>query len=112
MKDKLFNKLWKDAISQPSKELYLSEYGYPDWFDEISQDPSEVMDTLGRIHDVAHMSMRDIINTAKLSQTSFADKFCIPLRTVQNWCTEAAGQRKCPDYIRLAVCRQLGILEV
>lgn len=112
MKDKLFNKLWKDALSQPSKELYLSEYGYPDWFDGISQDPSEVMDILGEIHDVAHMSMRDIIKSSGLSQTSFSDKFCIPLRTVQNWCTEAAGQRKCPDYIRLAVCRQLGILEV
>ena len=109
MKDKLFNKLWKDAISQPSKELYLNEYGYPDWFDEISPNPSEVMDILGKIHDVAHMSMRDIIKAVGLSQTSFADKFCVPLRTVQGWCI---GERKCPDYFRLAVCRQLGILEV
>lgn len=109
MTDKLFKKLWNDALGQENKELYQSEYGYPDWFGEISQYPSEVMDILGKIHDVAHMSMREIIKTAGLSQTSFADKFCVPLRTVQSWCI---GERKCPDYFRLAVCRQLGIFDM
>ena len=61
MTDKLFNKLWKDALEQPSKEMYIGEYGYPDWFDEISQEPQEISETLGNIHDVAHMSLKDII---------------------------------------------------
>lgn len=109
MTDKLFNKLWLDALTQPNKELYLSEYGYPNWFDEISQEPDEIMDILGNIHDVAHMSLKDMIKQSDLSQAKFAEKFCIPKRTVENWCS---GVNKCPDYTRLMIARLLGYLEV
>lgn len=109
MTDKLFNKLWKDALSQPQKELFLNEYGYPDWFDEISQDPSEVIWILANIHNIAYMSFKDILKEAGLTQTAFSEKFCISLRTVQHW---HSGDRKCPDYLRLLICKYLGILEV
>lgn len=109
MTDKLFNKLWKDALNQPSEEMYLSEYGYPDWFDEISQDPSEVIEVLRNIHRVSKMTFKDILKEAGLSQTAFSEKFCISLRTVQHW---NSGDRKCPDYLRLLICKYLGILEV
>ena len=42
MKATLFNKIYKDAAAQPDCELFLAEYGYPDWFDEISQDANDV----------------------------------------------------------------------
>lgn len=109
MTDKLFNKLWKDALEQPSKEMYIGEYGYPDWFDEISQEPQEISETLGNIHDVAHMSLKDIIKKAGLTQSAFAIKFCIPIRTVEDWCS---GKNKCRDYDRLMFCKLLGILKV
>lgn len=109
MTDKLFAKLWIDALDQPDKELYIAEYGYPDWFDEISQDPDAVIDTLGNIHDTAHMSVKDMVKKSGMSQAKFSEKFCIPKRTVESWCM---GERSCPDYVRLMLARLLGYLEV
>lgn len=108
MTDKLFNQLWRDALAQPDKELYIGEYGYPDWFDEISSDPQELVNILENIHDVAHMSLRDILRQAGLTQAAFSTKFCIPIRTVEDW---SSGKSKCRDYDRLLFCRILGILK-
>lgn len=108
MTDKLFYNLWKDALEQPDKDLYLGGYGYPDWFDDISQDPDEIAHTLGSIHDIAHMSFRDILSRSGLTQAGFSMRFCIPLRTVEDWATE---KRKCTDYIRLMFARSLGLLD-
>lgn len=108
MTDELFSKLWHDALEQSDKDLYISEYGYPDWFDDISTDGNELIRILENIHLAAHMSVKDIIASAGLTQNAFAVKFCIPLRTVENW---AAQERKCADYLRLSFCRQLGIIK-
>ena len=108
MTDKLFAKLWMDALAQPNKEMYIAEYGYPDWFDEIGADASKVVCTLENIHDIAHMSIRDIILNSHLTQSAFAIKFCIPLRTVEDWAT---GKRKCADYLRLMFAKSLGFLK-
>lgn len=107
MTDKLFAKLWQDALAQPDCELYIAEYGYPDWFGEISEDTDKVVSTLTAIHNVAHMSVREMLKEAKLTQNAFSVKFCIPLRTVENW---AAEVNKCPDYTRLLIARQLELL--
>lgn len=107
MTDKLFYNLWLDALEQPNLEMYIGEYGYPDWFDEISEDVDEVVSTLTAIHRVAHMSIREMLTETDLTQGAFAVKFCIPLRTVENWAT---GKRSCPDYVRLLIARQLKLL--
>lgn len=109
MTDKLFYKLWQDALVQPDKEIYIGEYGYPEWFDDISSDASEVVRILGSIHQIAHMSVRDLIATSGLTQSAFACRYCIPLRTVENWAT---GERKCADYIRLMFAKDLNLLKI
>lgn len=109
MTNLLFSRLWRDALAQPNKELYVSEYGYPEFFDEISDDINEVSRILCNIHDVAHMSVREIIKATGLSQAAFSVKFCIPKRTVEHW---AIGECKCADYIRLMMCKELGILDL
>ena len=106
MTDQLFYKLWRDALAQPNLEIYIGEYGYPYWFDEISEDVNEVVSTLTAIHRVAHMTVREMIKSSGLTQAAFAVKFCIPLRTVENW---AMGLRQCPDYTRLLLARQLNL---
>ena len=108
MKDKLFAKLWEDALVQPDRDMYVAEYGYPDWFDDISQDTEKVVEILENIHDVAHMSVKNLIYASGLTQAYFAVKFCIPLRTIENWATE---KRKCTDYTRLMIARQLGLIK-
>lgn len=108
MTDKLFAKLWSDALDQPDKELYIAEYGYPEWFGEISEDPEEITSVIGNIHDVANMSVKDMVKKSGLSQAKFAEKFCIPKRTIESWCM---GERSCPDYVRLMLARLLGYLQ-
>lgn len=41
-------------------------------------------------------NMNELLTQYNLSQTEFAHKFEIPLRTVQNWAT---NKRNPPDYI-------------
>lgn len=41
-------------------------------------------------------TVKEIIQSTGMTQTAFAKKFCIPLRTVQDWC---GGRRQCSDYI-------------
>ena len=108
MNDKLFAKLWQDALAQPDKDIYIAEYGYPDWFDDINPDVKKVPETLATIHTVAHMSFKDIISASKLTQVQFSDKFCIPKRTIENW---SSGSRKCPDHNRLMFARLLGLIK-
>ena len=106
---KLFNKLWRDALNQPDAEMYVGEYGYPDWFDEISTNLYEIVKTLENIHRAAHMPFREIIEHSGLSRTDFRETFCLSKSTVDKWAIE---NRNCPDYYRLVLCRELGILEV
>lgn len=42
------------------------------------------------------MSIKKIIEKAGTTQTAFAKRFGIPLRTVQSWCL---GERECPTYL-------------
>ena len=42
------------------------------------------------------MNIKELRNTAGMTQKAFADYFGIPHRTIQNW---EGGQRQCPDYL-------------
>lgn len=109
MKTKLFEKIWADALAQPDKELYIMEYGYPDWFGGISQDPDEIIAILGNIHDVAHMDLRAILKAAGLKQVDLCRRYGIPKRTVDDW---VAGRNRCADYMRLLLARDLGLINI
>lgn len=49
----------------------------------------------------------DLLKMMSLTQTGCAARFCIPLRTVQNW---AAGLNNPPSYVRLMMARIIGII--
>lgn len=103
----LFFKLYHDAKNRPNCELYIAEYGYPDYFDDISNDATEVVRQLTEIHKLAHMTVKEMIAAAGMSQTTFAKYFDIPLRTVQEWC---GGRRQMPEYLKLMAAEILGLL--
>lgn len=42
------------------------------------------------------MTVKEICERYKLSQTALSKRFNIPLRTVQNW---VGGQRSAPEYV-------------
>ena len=56
---------------------------------------------------LAHLSMRELVDRTGLSQTAFAKRAGIPLRTVQNWC---AGSRDCPAYVRFLLAEHYNLL--
>lgn len=62
---------------------------------------------LSTVWDVAHLSMRELVARTSLSQTTFAKRAGIPLRTVQDWCGE---QRACPVYVRFLLAEHYKLL--
>lgn len=49
-----------------------------------------------RRHDSTSTPVRELIAMHHMTQTGFARRFGIPLRTVQAWC---CGERECPPYL-------------
>ena len=62
---------------------------------------------LSSIWDLAHLSMRELVARTGLSQTAFAKRTGIPLRTVQDWCCE---KRACPTYVRFLLAEHYNLL--
>lgn len=93
-----FYQLWKSALAQPDRDIYISEH---------INDASPRL--LNDIHKVAHITVREIIKQSGLTQKAFALRFCIPLRTVEDW---ASGKSKCKDYDRLMLCKILNIAQL
>lgn len=62
---------------------------------------------LSTIWDLAHLPMRELVARTSLSQTTFAKRAGIPLRTVQDWCGE---KRACPAYVRFLLAEHYGLL--
>lgn len=62
---------------------------------------------LSHLWDVAHLSMRELVDRTGLSQTAFAKRAGIPRRTVQGWCL---GERDCPEYVRFLLAEHYGLI--
>lgn len=109
MDAELFYALWETALHENNYDTYKSNWlepnnwGYPD--EEYMHHISDVIET---VWNVAHMSFRDIYLASGLSQAKLAKRLCMPLRTVENWCS---GNRTPADYERLWVARLLGLID-
>lgn len=107
MTDSNFYTLWGEAIATPDRDIYVAEWSTS----SIFPDGSDLLDNayyLGQLWDAAHMTVKEICRAFGLTQAAFAQRFCIPKRTIEDWCR---GARKCPDYIRLMVMELLGIIK-
>lgn len=109
MTDKLFYDLWADALTTSDRAAYVSDWTLSTaWGEPEDADiPTDCIEQIGRIWDAAHMTARDMVYTAGPSQSAFATRYCIPRRTVEDWCR---GLRTPPDYVRLLLARDLGLL--
>lgn len=100
-----FSLLWYEAVQAESRQLYLAQWSVARVVS--GSDLPLIQEYLGRIWDVAHMTMRDICKEAHLTQKAVSTMFCIPHRTFQGWCL---GERECPHYVRLMIARLLNLL--
>lgn len=107
-----FHTLFNAATAEQDRERYIAEWSsssifYPDP-DSPDIDAAELSDTLANIWDVAHLTARDIRQRLGLTQSAFAERFCIPRRTVEGWDYGHAV----PRYIVLALAELSGVLHV
>ena len=109
MNDKDFQVLWATAFGYEDRETYITEN--EEALTKTFRTSAKRKEELGKIWDVAHMSILDLIGKAGYNQSSFARHFCIPLRTVQGWCSDSkSAGRECPPWAKLGFARQLNML--
>lgn len=102
------------AIDTPDFAMFLAEWStsiiFIDPESEAEPDWETITDTLTRIHAAVYMSVKELLHAAGLTQTAAAERFCIPLRTVNNWCASGAQHRECPLYTKLMIAELLGLM--
>lgn len=109
MTDKQFFVCYNEVANYTDRDAYISDLVLSSiWGDAPENDiPSDRLEALGEIWDAAHRSVREIAAAAGLSHRKLAERFCIPYRTMENWCV---GSRDCLDYTRLMMQECLGLL--
>ena len=106
---KTFYLIFGDALSCNDRDAFVSDWSLSSIWEDSPEDdiPPERISQLGSIWDAAHRSMREIAELSGLSQRKLAERFCIPYRTVENWCLDL---RTPPDYVRLMMQECLGMV--
>lgn len=106
-----YNFCVNEAVEATSRDAYISDLALSSiWGDaEGTPIPTDRIEQLGAIWDACGRSVKEIAAAAGLSQRKLAERFCIPYRTVGDWCT---GQRECTLYLRLMMQESLGLLNV
>lgn len=104
MTDKLFCTLFAAALAAADRDAFVSDWSLSSvWGDAPDAAiPADRIDTLARLWDAAHLTIRDIRQHTGLSQAAFAMRYCIPTRTLEDW---ERGVRSCPDYLRLLLAQ-------
>lgn len=69
----------------------------------------QLYEQLQILWQVANAPFKDFLVLLGLNQAKCAERFCIPLRTVQDW----AGERRTPPpYVRLMMAEAAGVLQI
>lgn len=107
-----FHIMFNAATAEQDRERYIAEWSsssifYPDP-ESPDIDAAELAESLGNIWDVSHMTTRDIRQHLGLTQAAFAERFCVPRRTVEGW----ESGRTTPAYIVLMLADISGIVKI
>ena len=111
MTDTQFAACVREVPAYTDIDAYVSDLAMSSiWGDaEASEIPTARIDQLRAIYTAVNRPVRAIVTASGLSQAAFAARYCIPRRTVENWCS---GANECPLYTRLLLQRAEGLLEV
>lgn len=107
----IYNFCVSESLNYEDREAFISDLALSSIWEDTTEEteiPEDRIEWLGEIWDATHRSMKDIAKAVKLSQRALADRFCIPRRTMEDWCR---GVSKCPIYTRLMMQECLGLLE-
>lgn len=111
MTDKQYYSCVAEVANYTDVDAYISDIALSTiWDDALDAPvPPERLESLRNIYTAATRSVRDIVAASGLTQAAFGERYCIPKRTVEDWCR---GARECPVYIRLMLQRLEGTLVV
>lgn len=105
IKFELFSKLYREVPESTSQELYIAERGWQDWMDDLPED--DVANILIQIFDLYHADIKGMRSMTGMSRPAFADRYGIPVRTIENWEATGASSRNCPDYLKMLIAYTL-----
>ena len=91
------------------RDAFVSDLALSSAFPEDS-DLSVTASELILIWEAYHMTIRDLRTAAALSRSEFSRRFCIPIRTVENWECTGPNARECPTYVRMLIAESLGLM--
>lgn len=87
MTDKQFNTVFSYALSATDRDAFVPDWALSTLFagddEEAPVDPA-LVEELGHMWDVAHLSVADIRAVTGLTQVAFAARYCIPRRSAEN----------------------------
>ena len=95
MTDKTYYLIFTEALAAEDKDAFVSDWALSSAFPAES-DLAENAAKVAEIWDAAHVTVKEIRTRTGLSQTKFAEHFCIPRRTLENW---ESGVNSCPPYV-------------
>ena len=110
---KTFYMLLGAAQEEADRDRYIAEWStssaiLPEPDAPEQPDYDAITADLGNIWDVAHLSLAAIRATSGMTQVAFAERYCIPRRTLENW----EYKDNCPVYIRLMMADDLCLCPV
>lgn len=91
------------------RDAFVSDLALSSAFPEES-DLSVTASELVLIWDAYHMTIRDLRTASGLSRMDFSRRFCIPIRSVENWECKGPNARECPTYVRLLIAEAIGLM--
>lgn len=111
IKDIDFHKLWTIAIetnefnkyfntitdTKSTKYVNLNKYNLTN---------TQIYELLDSIYKTSKLNISEIMKQYDLTNAAFSHKFCIPIRTVEDW--KSAERTSSPAYIKLMILRLLG----
>ena len=110
IKDREFHKLWDAANEINDFNTYFNTVNdnnsiYYVNLNKYKLNELQIYDILKSIYDLSKISINDILEKYELTNAALSHKFCIPIRTIEDWkSTERTG----PSYIKLMILRLLG----
>ncbi len=113
--DRIFYKLWRAAECDIKIYEYIDSFtsslsdDYIDFRKKYKLDELQAIKMLENIYKASHLSVKEIINASGKKKADIGYVFCIPIRTLEDWCS---GKNKCPSYVRLMLIRKFELLNL
>ena len=107
MTDKQFYQAFREAFAYSDPDAFASDVALSSIFPTVKDDDLPVLaEDLRHVWRYAHITVREIVQHTGLTQSNFAQRFAIPLRTLESW---LGATNACPPYTRLMLAKLCGL---